>query len=232
MSKASKNYRKATERIGKDKRYTLDEALSLLKEISFVKFDETVEAVFNLGVNPKHADQMVRGSVVLPKGTGKEVKVLTIASGEKVKEAEVAGSDYSGGKELLEKVKGGWLDFDAVVATPDMMGELGKLGKVLGPRGLMPSPKTGTVTFNIGEAIKDIKAGKVEYRVDKEGNLHAPLGKISFPPEDLLENAKALVGAVVKDKPVAAKGVYIKSLYLTSTMGPSIKIETYGLDKL
>ncbi len=231
MVKLKKNFTKAREKVDKNKHYSLEEAVSLLKEISFTKFDETVEAAFSLGVDPKHADQMVRGSVVLPKGTGRKVKVLAIASGEKVKEAEEAGADFFGGKELLEKIKEGWLDFDAVVSTPDMMAELGKLGKLLGPRGLMPSPKTGTVTFNLKDAISDIKAGKVEYRVDKAGNLHVPFGKISFSVEDLLENARSLISAVVKDKPSASKGVYLKGLYLSSTMGPGLKIDTHGFDK-
>lgn len=231
MSKQSKKQAEAKDKVDRTTRYPLEKALSMVKELSYVDFDETVEASFNLGVNPKHADQMVRGSVVLPRGTGKKVTVVAIASGEKVKEAEEAGADYFGSKDLIEKIKGGWLDFDAVVATPDMMSELGKLGRVLGPRGLMPSPKTGTVTFDIGDAVEQIKAGKVDYRVDKAGNLHIPIGKVSFTEDALLENARSVISAVVKERPAAAKGVYIRNLVFSSTMGPGVKVDTSGLIK-
>jgi len=204
--------------------HSLAEAAAVLKKAHFVKFDETVELVVNLGVDPKHSDQMVRGTVVLPNGLGKSKRVLVIAGGEKVREAQEAGADFVGGEDMVEKIQGGWTDFDAVIATPDMMKSAGKLGKVLGPRGLMPNPKTGTVTFEIARAVKEVKAGKVEFRVDKAGIVHSPIGKISFEAEKLAENAQALLGAVVKAKPAAAKGKYVKKVTLTSTMGPGILI--------
>jgi large subunit ribosomal protein L1 len=204
--------------------YTLAEAAAILKKAHFVKFDETVDIVVNLGVDPKHSDQMVRGTVVLPNGLGKSKRVLVIASGEKVKEAEEAGADFVGGDDMVEKIQGGWTDFDAVIATPDMMKSAGKLGKVLGPRGLMPNPKTGTVTFEVAKAVKEVKAGKVEFRVDKAGIVHSAIGKISFDADKLAENAQALLGAVVKAKPATAKGKYVKKVTLTSTMGPGILI--------
>jgi large subunit ribosomal protein L1 len=204
--------------------YTLAEAAAVLKKAHFVKFDETVELVVNLGVDPKHSDQMVRGTVVLPNGLGKSKRVLVIAGGEKVKEAQEAGADFVGGEDMVEKIQQGWTDFDAVIATPDMMKSAGKLGKVLGPRGLMPNPKTGTVTFEIARAVKEVKAGKVEFRVDKAGIIHSAIGKISFEADKLAENAQALLGAVVKAKPAAAKGKYVKKVTLTSTMGPGILI--------
>jgi large subunit ribosomal protein L1 len=204
--------------------YTLAEAAAVLKKAHFVKFDETVELVVNLGVDPKHSDQMVRGTVVLPNGLGKSKRVLVIAGGEKVKEAEDAGADFVGGEEMVQKIQEGWTDFDAVIATPDMMKSAGKLGKVLGPRGLMPNPKTGTVTFEIAKAVKEVKAGKVEFRVDKAGIVQSAIGKISFDADKLAENAQALLGAVVKAKPAAAKGKYVKKVTLTSTMGPGILI--------
>lgn len=206
--------------------YSLEEAVPLLQRVKFTKFDETVEMALRLGVDPKHADQMVRGTVVLPHGLGKSKRVLVIAGAEKQKEAEEAGADAVGGEEVVDKIQGGWVDFDAVVATPDMMRVVGKLGKVLGPRGLMPNPKTGTVTVDIAKAVKEIKAGKVEFRVDKTGIIHAPIGKISFPSPNLLANAHALLESVIKAKPSAAKGKYLKSLTLTSTMGPGIRIDT------
>ena len=206
--------------------HTIEEAVPLMQKVKYAKFDETVELALRLGVDPKHADQMVRGTVVLPHGLGKSKKVLAIASPEKQKEAQQAGADHVGGEEMVDKIQGGFMDFDAVVATPDMMRAVGKLGKVLGPRGLMPNPKTGTVTMNIAQAIKEIKAGKVEFRVDKTGIIHAPLGKISFPAQSLIENAHALVDSVVKAKPAAAKGKYLKSVTLSSTMGPGIAIDT------
>jgi large subunit ribosomal protein L1 len=204
---------------------TIEDAIPLLQKVKFAKFDETVELTARLGVDPKHADQMVRGTVVLPHGLGKSKKVLVIAGGEKQKEAQDAGADHVAGEEVVEKINGGWMDFDAVVATPDMMRAVGKLGKVLGPRGLMPNPKTGTVTPNIAQAVREIKAGKVEFRVDKTGIIHAPVGKLSFDAQKLIENAHALVDSVVKAKPAAAKGKYIKSVTMSSTMGPGIDID-------
>jgi len=207
------------------KALTIEEAVPLVQKLKYAKFDETVEIAIRLGVDPKHADQMVRGTVVLPHGLGKSKKVLVIAGGEKQKEALEAGADSVGGEELVEKIQGGWMDFEAVVATPDMMRAVGKLGKVLGPRGLMPNPKTGTVTVDIAKAVKEIKAGKVEFRVDKTGIIHAPVGKVSFPAASLIENAQALVDSVVKAKPAASKGKYVRSATLSSTMGPGITID-------
>ena len=205
---------------------TIEDAIPLLQKVKYAKFDETVELTARLGVDPKHADQMVRGTVVLPHGLGKSKKVLVIAAGEKQKEAHDAGADHVAGEEVVDKINGGWMDFDAVVATPDMMRAVGRLGKVLGPRGLMPNPKTGTVTFDIATAVREIKAGKVEFRVDKTGIIHAPVGKASFPAQSLIENAHALVDSVVKAKPSAAKGKYLKSVTMSSTMGPGITIDT------
>ena len=213
-----------------DRPYSIEEAIPLIQQVTYAKFDETVEVALRLGVNPKHSDQMVRGTVVLPHGLGKAKRVLAIATGEKQKEAEDADADFIGGEEMVEKIQGGWTDFDAVVATPDMMRAVGRLGKVLGPRGLMPNPKTGTVTFEIGKAVREIKAGKVEFRVDKAGVVHAPVGKASFSTQNLVENTKALVESVVRAKPSAAKGKYLKSVTLTSTMGPGIRIDTGALD--
>jgi large subunit ribosomal protein L1 len=209
-----------------DRPYTLEEALPLVQKVKFAKFDETVEMSVRLGVDPKHADQMVRGTVVLPHGLGKSKKVLVIASADKQKEAQEAGADAIGGDEVVEKILGGWMDFDAVVATPDMMRGVGRLGKVLGPRGLMPNPKTGTVTTDIAKAVKEIKAGKVEFRVDKTGIVHAPVGKTSFAEAALIANAHALVESIVKAKPSAAKGRYLKSITVSSTMGPGVRIDT------
>ncbi len=209
-----------------DRPYTLEEALPLVKAMKFAKFDETVEVAIRLGVDPKHADQMVRGTVVLPHGLGKSKRVLVIAGAEKQKDAQEAGADITGGDEIVEKILGGWMDFDAVVATPDMMRGVGRLGKVLGPRGLMPNPKTGTVTTDITKAVREIKAGKVEFRVDKTGIVHAPLGKTSFDAEALIANAHALVDSIVKAKPSAAKGRYLKSITVSSTMGPGVRIDT------
>jgi large subunit ribosomal protein L1 len=210
--------------------HSIEEAVPLMQQVKFAKFDETVELTMRLGVDPKHADQMVRGTVVLPHGLGKSKRVLVITSGEKQKEAQEAGADQVGGEELVEKIQGGWMDFDAVVATPDMMRAVGRLGKVLGPRGLMPNPKTGTVTVEIAKAVREIKAGKVEFRVDKTGIVHAPVGKVSFPAENLIANANALIDSVVRAKPAAAKGKYLKSVTLSSTMGPGISIEMATLD--
>ena len=213
-----------------DRPHTVEEAVPLLQRVKFAKFDETVELALRLGVDPKHADQMVRGTVVLPHGLGKSKRVLVIAGGEKQKEAEEAGADQVAGEEVVEKIQGGWMDFDAVVATPDMMRAVGRLGKVLGPRGLMPNPKTGTVTVEIARAVREIKAGKVEFRVDKTGIVHAPVGKASFAAQSLIENAHALIDSVVRAKPSAAKGRYLKSVTMSSTMGPGIAIDVTTLE--
>ena len=213
-----------------DRAYPLDEALPLVQKVKFAKFDETVEMSVRLGVDPKHADQMVRGTVVLPHGLGKSKKVLVIAGADKQKEAQEAGADEVGGEEIVERILGGWMDFEAVVATPDMMRGVGRLGKVLGPRGLMPNPKTGTVTTDIAKAVRDIKAGKVEFRVDKTGIVHAPLGKTSFPQASLIANAHALVDSIVKAKPPAAKGRYLKSITVSSTMGPGVRVDTASVE--
>lgn len=211
------------------KDYSVDEAISMVKEISFAKFDETVDLAVNLGVNPKKSDQMVRGTVVLPNGTGKTVKVLVFAKGEKEREASEAGADYVGSEDLIEKIQQGWLDFDKAVATPDLMGIVGKLGKILGPRGLMPNPKLGTVTFDIAKAVKEIKAGKVEYKVEKGGILHIPIGKLSFNKEKLLENALAVLKSIIRAKPATSKGRYIRRITMASTMGIGIKIDVQKL---
>jgi large subunit ribosomal protein L1 len=225
MRKQGKKFAAARQLVP-DRPHSLEEAVPLLQQVKFAKFDETVEIALRLGVDPKHADQMVRGTVVLPHGLGRTKKVLAIAGTDKQKDAEEAGADHVGGEELVEKIQGGWMDFDAVVATPDMMRAVGKLGKVLGPRGLMPNPKTGTVTPDIAKAVREIKAGKVEFRVDKTGIVHAPIGKASFPAQSLVDNAQALVDSVVKAKPAAAKGKYLRSVTLSSTMGPGISIDT------
>lgn len=209
-----------------DRPYGLEEALQRIKDGSFAKFDETVEIAIRLGVNPRHADQMVRGTVVLPHGTGRTVRVLVFASGEKLQDAEAAGADHVGGEELASRIQEGWLDFDAVVATPDMMRVVGRLGRVLGPRGLMPNPKTGTVTPDVAKAIDDIKAGKVNFRVDKAGVVHAPLGKVSFDTESLVENATALLSEIMRARPSAAKGTYLRSVNLSSTMGPGVRVDS------
>jgi large subunit ribosomal protein L1 len=226
----SKTYRAASEQFDKDELYAPLSAIKIAKTTSKKKFDETVDVVMRLGVDPRKADQMVRGTVNLPHGTGKTARVLVFASGDKADAAREAGADIVGGDELIEKVNGGWIDFDAVVATPDMMGKVGRLGRVLGPRGLMPNPKTGTVTTDIAKAIKEIKAGKVEFRVDKTGIIHAPVGKTSFATDSLVTNAHALVESIVKAKPSAAKGKYLKSVTLSSTMGPGIRIDTTHID--
>lgn len=224
MPKHGKKYSAAAEKV-EARPYALPEAVKLAKDGAYAKFDETVDVALRLGVDPKHADQMVRGTVVLPHGTGKEMRVLVFATGEKLKEAEEAGADHVGGEELAKKIEGGWMDFDAVVATPDMMKVAGRLGRVLGPRGLMPNPKAGTVTFDVGKAVEDIKSGKVEFRVDKAGIVHAPVGKASFTEEQLAENTEALLGAVLKARPAAAKGRYIRSFTLSTTMGKGIRID-------
>ena len=221
---AGKQFRAAKSKAAK-RSYALDEAIQLMKEISFAKFDETAEISLNLGVNPRHADQMVRGTVMLPHGLGRAVRVCVVASGERIKEAESAGADFVGGEDIVKKITEGWLDFDAVVATPDMMKLVGRLGKILGPRGLMPNPKSGTVTFNVGNAVREIKAGKVEFRVDKSGVIHAPFGKCSFEADKLTENARSLIDAVVRARPPSAKGRYLKGAALASTMGPGIRLD-------
>ena len=225
MAKHGKKYRAAFEKV-EQRPYQLDEAFQLLKSISYAKFNETVELSMLLGVDPKHADQMVRGTTVLPHGTGQTKKVLVIASGDKQREATEAGADFVGGDELVEKIQGGWTDYDAVIATPDMMRAVGKLGKVLGPRGLMPNPKTGTVTFDVAKALQEIKAGKVEFRVDKTSIIHVPVGKIAFTSEQLRDNTAAIIAAVRKAKPAAAKGKYVRSIFISSTMSPSIQLDS------
>ena len=230
MRRRGKKYGAARAQVAIDQLFTIDQAIPLVQKVKYAKFDETVEITLRLGVDPKHADQMVRGTVVLPHGLGKTKRVLVIAGGEKQKEAEEAGADIVGGEELVDRIAGGWTDYDAVVATPDMMRAVGRLGKVLGPRGLMPNPKTGTVSTDIRKAVLDIKAGKVEFRVDKTGIIHAPLGKVSFPAENLLANAYALVDSVIKAKPSAAKGKYLKSITVSSTMGPGVQVDTASVD--
>ncbi len=230
MAKLTKNRQRVREEV-EDRPYQLEEAIPLVKKIRFAKFDESIDMALRLGVNPKYADQMVRGSVVLPHGTGKTKRIVVIASGEKVKEAEEAGADAVGGEELVKKISEGWLEFDMVVATPDMMRSLGRLGKLLGPRGLMPSPKTGTVTFEVSKAISEIKAGKVEFRVDKGGIVHATIGKASFEEDKLKENARVLIQAVIKAKPPASKGKYLKGITISTTMGPGVKLDLLALEK-
>ncbi len=229
MPKHGKNYRAARERIDREKQIPLSEAVGLVKEISAAKFDETVEISAKLGVDPRHAEQMVRGSVVLPNGIGKEERVVAFAKGEKVAEAKEAGAEYVGADDLAEKIQGGWMEFDRVVATPDVMSVVGKLGRLLGPRGMMPNPKSGTVSFDVGRMIREIKAGKVEYRVDKAGIIHAPVGKVSFEGEALSENISAVVDALVRAKPAASKGVYFKRLTISSTMGPGVRVDHQSL---
>src|SRR5450755_4005558 len=229
MKKAGKQVENARKKV-EARPYKLSDAAELLKSTHHTKFDETVELAINLGVDPKHSDQVVRGTVVLPNGLGKAVRVLVIASGDKVREAQDAGADFVGGDDMVQKIQEGWTDFDAVIATPDMMRSAGRLGKVLGPRGLMPNPKTGTVTFEVAKAVKEIKAGKVEFRLDKTGIIHSPVGKISFSAQQLAGNAQALLAAVIKAKPAAAKGKYIKKITLTSTMGPGVPIDQVEAD--
>ena len=229
MAGRGKKYKAAKAKIGTGAKLTLEQAVKLLPEVSFAKFNGTVQLSFRLGVDPAKADQMVRGAVVLPHGLGKAVRVLVFAKGEKEKEAREAGADFVGADDMLEKVKEGWTDFDTVIATPDMMGSVGKIGKVLGPRGLMPNPKSGTVTFDIGKAVREAKAGKVEYRVDKSGNLHVPVGRVQFEEAKLVENARAIIDAVVKAKPASSKGVYVKTLTLASAMSPGIALDTSGM---
>ncbi len=229
---AGKKFKAAAALVDHAKRYGLQEAIALVKKTAHAKFDETVDLAVNLGVDPKQADQMVRGTVVLPHGTGKKVKVLVFAKGEKEREARDAGADYVGAEDLAEKIQGGWVDFDTVVATPDIMGIVGRLGKVLGPRGLMPNPKTGTVTFDIAKAVKDIRAGKVEYRVEKAGIVHVPVGKASFEENKLAENARAVLESILKAKPSSSKGKYLKTVAVSTTMGPGIKMNPDEIEKI
>jgi large subunit ribosomal protein L1 len=225
--KRGKKHIAALEKVDRAKEYSFEEAAQILKGVAYVKFDETVEFAARLNVDPKKADQQVRGTVVLPHGTGRSMKVLVFARGDKEKEAEAASADFVGSEEFVNKVQEGWTEFDVAIATPDMMSEVGKLGKILGPRGLMPNPKSGTVTFEIEKAVKEAKAGKVEYRVDKVGNVHVGIGKLSFARGQIAENAKALLGEILRSKPATSKGQYVKSLTLTSTMGPGVKVD-YG----
>ena len=231
MKTHGKKYSAAKKQVP-EKPVSLDEAIPLVKKIKYTGFDETLELALLLGVDPKHADQMVRGTVVLPHGTGASKRVLVIASGEKIKEAEKAGADVVGGPDMVQKIQEGWLDFDAVVATPDMMKEVGRLGKVLGPKGLMPNPKTGTVTFDVAKAVQEIKAGKVEFRVDKTSIIHVPFGKASFDEKKLLDNARALVSAILRAKPPTAKGKYLRSAYVSSSMSPSVRLDLGSLEAL
>jgi large subunit ribosomal protein L1 len=225
MAKKGKKYLEAAKLVDRSQAYSIQEAVELAKKTSTVKFDATVEAAFRLGVDPKKADQQIRGAVVLPNGTGKTQRVLVFAKGEKLKEAEAAGADYVGDAEYITKIQQGWFDFDVIVATPDMMGEVGKLGRVLGPKGLMPNPKTGTVTFDVTKAVNEIKAGKVEYRVDKSGNIHVPIGKVSFEDQKLVENFNTIFETMMKVKPSAAKGTYMKNVTVSTTMGPGVKVD-------
>ncbi len=232
MSKKGKRLLDIEKKVEPGKRYTLRESLELLLSTVRVKFDETVDAAIRLGVNSRHADQMVRGSVVLPNGLGKAIKVLVFAKGDKEKEAIDAGADITGSDELIEKIKGGWFDFDRVIATPDMMGSVGKLGKILGPRGLMPNPKVGTVTFSVANAVTEMKAGKVAFRVEKAGIVHSPVGKVSFGADKLYENVLALLGTIIKLKPASSKGTYLRSISLSTTMGPGVKVEPLDVRNL
>ncbi|MCO6018856.1 MULTISPECIES: 50S ribosomal protein L1 [Carnobacterium] len=229
MAKKSKQYQTALKQVDVLKAYSVEEAVALVKEIDFAKFDATVEVAYRLGVDPKKADQQIRGAVVLPNGTGKTQRVLVFAKGEKAKEAEAAGADYVGESDLVQKISGGWFDFDVIVATPDMMGEVGRLGRVLGPKGLMPNPKTGTVTMDVTKAVNEIKAGKVTYRVDKAGNVQAPIGKVSFSTDKLIENFKTINDTMLKVKPSSAKGQYIKNITVTTTFGPGVKVDQSSL---
>ena len=226
MEKASKRFVEASKKVDKTKLYSSEEAIKLAKEIKTAKFDETVDLAFRLGVDPRHADQMIRGAIALPAGTGKTVRVVVITSGTKITESEAAGADFVGGEDIINKIAGGWLDFDRVIASPDMMSKLGKIARLLGPRGLMPNPKLGTVTTDVAAAVKEQKSGKVEYRTEKNGIIHVPIGKSSFTADQLKQNYTTVLSAIVKAKPTSAKGTYIKSLTLSTTMGPGIKIDT------
>ncbi len=232
MASIGKRYRTAVKQIDREKAYSVEEALGTVKGMTTARFDEAVDMAIRLGVDPKHADQMVRGAVVLPHGIGKPVRVLVFAKGEKEREAKEAGADYVGAEDFIEKIQGGWLDFDSTIATPDLMGQVGKLGKVLGPRGLMPNPKVGTVTFDVGRAVREAKAGKVEFRVDKAGNVHVPVGKLSFQAEQLVANAMAMIEAIMRAKPAAAKGNYLRALTISSTMGPGVRVDVQKVASL
>ncbi len=232
MRSKGKSYRARLEKVDRDRRYTLEEGLRLVRETARVKFDETVELAVRLGVDPRQADQNIRGTVLLPHGMGKTVKVLAFAKGEKEKEAQEAGADFIGSDDLVKKIREGWLEFDKAVATPDMMGAVGRIGKILGPRGLMPNPKAGTVTQEIGKAVRELKAGKLEFRVDKAGVVHMPIGKVSFPEEQLVENARTILDSLVRAKPASAKGNYIRGVALSATMGPGIKVDPAQLQSM
>jgi large subunit ribosomal protein L1 len=232
LHKHSKRFKDIKAKVVHEKLYTSKEALDMVKNLASAKFDESVELSVRLGVNPKHAEQNIRGAIVLPKGTGKKIKVAVFAKGEKVKEAKDAGADIVGAEDLAQKIQGGWLEFDVAVATPDMMSVVGKLGRILGPKGLMPNPKIGTVTFELEKAVNELKAGKIEYRVDKTGIVHLPIGKVSFSIDDLLENFKVIMDTLVREKPAAAKGKYLKSIFVSSTMGPGIKVDSADVLKL
>ncbi|MBI2153303.1 MAG: 50S ribosomal protein L1 [Candidatus Rokubacteria bacterium] len=232
MPALAKRYKAAVALIDRAKAYTVEEAIATLKKAPAAKFDESVDVAFHLGVDPKHADQMVRGAVVLPHGTGRTVRVVAFAKGEKEREAREAGADYVGAEDLIEKIQGGWMEFDSTIATPDLMGQVGKLGKVLGPRGLMPNPKLGTVTFDIARAVREVKGGKVEFRVEKAGNAHVPIGKKSFSVEQLVANAMTLIEAIMRAKPAASKGQYLRSLTVSSTMGPGIRVDVQRIANL
>jgi large subunit ribosomal protein L1 len=232
MKKRGKRYVATKAMLEPGKKYELSEAISLIKDLPKAKFDETIVMAVKLGVNPRKADQMVRGTVVLPNGTGKSARILVFAKGEKEKEAQEAGADYVGGDELVEKIKGGWLEFEKTIATPDMMSNVGKLGKILGPRGMMPNPKTGTVTFDVGRVVQEIKKGKIDFKVEKNGILHVPIGKASFTAQQLIDNARAFLEAVIKLKPTTSKGQYLKSLAIASTMGPGVKLDSVQIRNL
>jgi large subunit ribosomal protein L1 len=232
MAQVSKKKLEAREKVDRSRKYSLDEGLNTLLSTAYAKFDESVDVAVKLGVDPRHADQMVRGTCVLPHGTGKSVRVLVFAKGEKEKEALDAGADYAGGEELAKKIQEGWLEFDKAVATPDMMGVVGKLGKILGPRGMMPNPKVGTVTFDVGRAVTELKGGKVEFRVEKAGIVHVPVGRVSFGPEKLSENFKSLMESIIRLKPAASKGVYLKGVSISTTMGPGLKLDPQEIRNL
>ena len=229
MAKKSKKFQDAAKKVDSTKAYAVEEAVALAKEVDFAKFDATVEVAYRLGIDTRKNDQQIRGAVVLPNGTGKTQRVLVFAKGEKAKEAEAAGADYVGDADMVQKIQGGWFEFDVVVATPDMMGEVGRLGRVLGPKGLMPNPKTGTVTMDVTKAIDEIKAGKVTYRADKAGNIHVPIGKVSFDDAKLLENFRTIHDVIVKAKPATAKGQYVKNVSVTTTFGPGVKVDASSL---
>lgn len=226
MKTKSKKYTEAQNKVEAEKLYSISDAIKLSKEVAFANFDETVDLAFNLGVDPRHADQMIRGAIALPAGTGKNVRVCVITSGEKIKAAEEAGADFAGDDDIVQKIAGGWLDFDRVIASPEMMGKLGRIARILGPRGLMPNPKLGTVTPDVAKAVAEQKAGKVEYRTEKNGIIHVPVGKKSFSDEDLAKNINAMISAIIKAKPASSKGTYLKTLTISTTMGPGVKIDT------